>query len=180
MYTLRLSGDDLTKLGEALKRGASPKFFQKPIGRRLADALRILIERTPKGKTGFLRKGFAKGFKVRGPLRFELENPAPYAVPMEEGWGLFGPKKRKYLILPKRAKVLAWPSKSGQIVIRRTSKTTGRPLKSPKKERLQFASKVWHPGSKGRFFLKKTLPDFQKALGRGIDDGVKAMEGEAK
>jgi len=58
---------------------------------------------------------------------------------LEEGTGLYGPKKAKYVIKPKNKKSLRWKAAGG--------------------DKFAFAKKVIHPGIKARLFIDKVLND---------------------
>lgn len=58
---------------------------------------------------------------------------------LEYGTGLYGPKKKKYTIVPKDKKALRWKSGAG--------------------DRFTFATKVEHPGIKARKFVNGVMED---------------------
>jgi len=96
-------------------------------------------------KTGFLRRAIVPGpFGDDGAIVYVN---APYAAPVEFG-------SRSHVIVPKRARILAWP-KSGH------ARLSGRPKKGTKSGDMVFARKVNHPGSKAQPYL---VPAAEEAL----------------
>lgn len=67
------------------------------------EFLRELIEETPLGRSGFLRKAWRGRPTPKGMI---VENVATYARNVEEGTGIYGPAGRK--IVPVFAKALRW------------------------------------------------------------------------
>jgi len=169
-YQLKISlpGDTLREVRQDLKNAAKITIYARHVGQGLAKTLRPLIERTPKAPKfgGTLRKGWARGFRKTGPIRFELINPVAYAAPVEFG-------SKPHVILPKKGKFLVFESSKGRRVFRTVSKTTGKPLKKATSSLLVFARKVNHPGTKPVRMLERTLPEMDRAVKTGILSALK-------
>lgn|SRR5512147_168462 len=71
-----------------------------------------------------------RSWRSGGAAVGSLYNMVPHALYQEEGTGLWGPKRAKYPIVPRRKRMLSWVGKDG---VRR------------------FARKVMHPGVKPRY-----------------------------
>ena len=146
---------------EELQRRISPSQFKAVLGRGLkAAAIHLegeVKERTPVGKTGDLR---AKTTHKGGGLRYEIGTDVKYARYVEEGTGLFGPRKRKYPIEPRNKKALAWPA-TGQ-----TAAGLGRGPQGTSKRggSLIVRKRVMHPGIKGVHMFERTAKEERSAV----------------
>lgn len=84
-------------------------------------------------RTGNLtRRTKAKVIKTGKGRVIKVSNAAKYAWAQDQGSGLYGPKRSKYVIRPKRAKALRFIGRDGNVV---------------------FAKRVEHPGVKPTRFL---------------------------
>jgi hypothetical protein len=96
------------------------------IGHRAEYAAKIS---TP-SKTYQMRGGWKhRSWRTGGIANGELYNMVPHAIYQEEGTGIWGPRRAKYPIVPRRKRCLSWTS-GGQRF---------------------FARRVMHPGVKPRF-----------------------------
>lgn len=88
------------------------------------------------GKTYQMRAGwFHRCWRTGGAIRGELGNKTKHSLLVEEGTGLWGPKRAKYPIVPRRKKALSWTT-GGSFGVSGT----------------RFFSKgVMHPGIKPKF-----------------------------
>lgn len=89
---------------------------------------------------GRLKRSITYGIPYRagqGQLAEDVGTNVEYAAAQELGSGLYGPKRQKYLITAKRAKVLAfeWLGK------------------------MRFFRYVWHPGVKPKPYLRPALDE---------------------
>ncbi len=82
----------------------------------VAEAKRLTV---PIRKTGFLGRNITPG--ALSDTSALVVSRAPYSRYVEEGTGLYGPKRKK--IVPKRAKVLAW--RTGAVRLTGRSRTSG-------------------------------------------------------
>jgi hypothetical protein len=112
-------------------------------------------KRVPR-KTGFLARSIVPG-TVSDNTALIFVN-APYAAAVELG-------SKPHVIVPKRARVLAWPTASGN---RRLS---GRARKGVSSGDMTFAARVNHPGTKAQPFVKPAAEDALKKA--GVDAIVK-------
>ena len=89
----------------------------------------------------------------------------------EEGSGLYGPKRKKYKIEPKKATVLAFPGKRSFLLQR-----SGQSLLPLGAEGTMFFESVEHPGVGARPFFSSTLAQKEKELlgiaVKNIDDDL--------
>lgn len=130
--------------------GTLTKLFDEPARALTADAhvrmveagghrLFVIAKENTPVHTGVLRAAWERG-PVKVEMRDgdkamsqEVRNDTSYAQDVEEGTGLYGPKKAPYVILPKKpGGVLHWIGKDGKSV---------------------FARRVLHPGSPGQHML---------------------------
>jgi hypothetical protein len=96
------------------------------LGRRSeAQAKASTPSKTYQMRGGWKHRSWRNGGVVNG----ELYNMVPHALYQEEGTGLWGPKRAKYPIVPRRKKCLSWSAGGTRF----------------------FARKVMHPGVKPRF-----------------------------
>jgi hypothetical protein len=107
-------------------------------------------------KTGFLGRSIVPG-NVSDTLAIVYVN-APYAAPVEFG-------SKAHVIVPKRARVLAWPSAEG------SRRLSGRARKGTQSGDMTFAAKVNHPGSKAQPFVRPAAEEAVKK--HGVDAIVK-------
>lgn len=101
--------------------------------RQSLTAATNLAKDTAPYKTGRLRRSIHN--RMLNVLEGEVSTATSYAAAVE-----FGTKA--HLIVPKRAKVLAF-KKGGKTI---------------------FAKRVWHPGFPGRFYMKKTTQHIQPKI----------------
>ena len=81
-----------------------------------------------------------------------VETSVEYAPYVEYGTGLYGPRRMKYEIRPKKpGGWLHWTDKAGED---------------------HFARVVWHPGSKGQHMVARTLTLTENGLGFIGEDGT--------
>ena len=108
-------------------------------------------------KTGFLGRSIVPGpFSDTTALIYVN---APYAAAVELG-------SKAHTIVPKRARVLAWPASEG------SRRLSGRARKGTTSGDMVFAAKVNHPGSKPHPFV---VPAAEDALRKhGVEAIVKA------
>ena len=101
----------------------------------------------------------------------------PGSAAREKGWGLYGPKRAKYAIRPKRAKVLAIANVIGQ-----KKKFKGASEFTVSGVRVSAGYKVWtapsgievlilgrkvmHPGGKGIHFMERAIEEAQPRIMR--------------
>jgi hypothetical protein len=96
------------------------------IGRRSeAQAKASTPSKTYQMRGGWKHRSWRNGGAVNG----ELYNQVKHALFQEEGTGLWGPKRSRYPIVPRRKKCLSWVSNGQRF----------------------FARRVMHPGVKPRF-----------------------------
>ena len=108
-------------------------------------------------KTGFLGRSIVPG-NVTDTLAIVYVN-APYAAAVEFG-------SKPHVIVPKKARVLAWPSSEG------SRRLSGRARKGTTSGDMTFAAKVNHPGTKPQPFV---VPAAEDALRKhGVEGIVKA------
>ena len=107
-------------------------------------------------KTGFLGRSIVPG-NVTDDHALVFVN-APYAAAVE-----FGTKP--HVIVPKKARVLAWPSSEG------SRRLSGRARKGTKSGDMTFAAKVNHPGTKAQPFIEDAANDALRK--HGVDAIVK-------
>ncbi len=143
--SLKIPKREFAVLQRKLDSRRSIKAFDRAVGSGLAKELRPLILKTPR-KTGFLRKGWAAGFRRIGTLKYLVQNLTPYAIPVEGG-------TRPHVIRPRRGKVLAWRGKG----------KGGR-----RSKKFIFATIVNHPGTKPVLMLKRSLPGIGRAIVKAI------------
>lgn len=105
-------------------------------------------------KTGFLGRSIVPG-SVSDTLAVVYVN-APYAAAVELG-------SKPHVIVPKMARVLAWPSAEG------SRRLSGRARKGTTASDMTFAAKVNHPGTKAQPFV---VPAAKEALHK---HGVEAI-----
>lgn len=114
----------------------------------IAEAKRLVPR-----KTGHLGRSIVPGRVTRDSATIEARTP--YAAAVEFG-------SKRHVIVPKRARVLAWPATEGG---RRLS---GRARTGTKRGDMAFAAKVDHPGNKAQPYLG---PAVDKAVERhGLRD----------
>jgi hypothetical protein len=129
------------------------------------DAAMTLVESFPqkhvrenprgyKHRTGNLtQKTQAKFIRVgKGKRLLRVKNTAKYAAAQDGGSGLHGPRRSKYAIVPRRAKLLRFTTKSGAVV---------------------FARKVMHPGVKPTRFLYRATNATYRVLGPHLEDEMR-------
>ena len=145
---------------EELRRRISPTQFKAVLERGLKAAaihLEGRVKRNTPVRTGRLRSSIVhKG----GGLRYEIGTDVKYARYVEEGTGLFGPRKRKYPIEPRNKKALAWPA-TGQ-----TAAGLGRGPQGTSKRggSLIVRKRVMHPGIKGVHMFERTAKEERSAV----------------
>ena len=105
-----------------------------------------LVETTP------VRTGFASGeweVKPMGKLKYQLINHAEYTGVLEEGSDphIIRAKNKKFLKFKKKGAKKSGKKIPGNIAF--------------EKDGYIFAKAVFHPGTEGRFFVKKALDDQQ-------------------
>lgn len=105
-------------------------------------------------KTGHLGRSIRPG--TVDPRGAWVHAKTPYARAVEFGSGLYGPAHRKYPIVPKRGKLLAWPANAGGRRLSGRARSNAGPM--------VFARKVMHPGVKPRPFL---IPAAKEAVREG-------------
>lgn len=105
--------------------------------------------------------GKAITFRIQHPFDGSSPDRSPRVEWLSEGTGQYGPRGARYLIVPRRKKVLAFPSGhlSGAAVF---PTRTGGPI--------VFTKRVMHPGIKGTGFIDRVLSEanvgqvFQRAF----------------
>lgn len=105
-------------------------------------------------KTGHLGRSIRPGSVDRGGAWVHARTP--YAKAVEFGSGLYGPRRRKYEIKPKRGGFLAWPANAGGRRLSGRARTNAGPM--------VYARRVMHPGVKPRPFL---IPAAKEAVQDG-------------
>jgi hypothetical protein len=98
------------------------------------------------------QKSVEPGVSIRGAgWESGVETDDPIAHLIEHGWGLWGPRHSKYLILPRGPWPLSW-----------VDRATGQ---------RRFASHVWHPGAPGQHMVliashmaEHKLPEFARPI----------------
>lgn len=111
--------------------------------------LKAVAEAKTPTNTGRLKAAWVRDMTadIGGGYRTEVHNDVDYAVYVENGTGLFGPKHAKYLITPKKP---------------------GGTLRFEWHGRLVFFSHVWHPGSKGHYMIASALNTVDSAVRTGV------------
>jgi len=129
--------------------------------------------------TGQLKSSINTILEVgRYDIRARVGTDVEHGWYQEYGTGLHGPRKRRYPIVPKRAKVLAIPiragrTKAGKVKYLRITKR-GRVSTTTRYERAQkiFRKSVMHPGVAPRPFLRpafwKNVRGFRRELSQII------------
>ncbi len=137
--------------------GATPKLILQQVGVRAVREAKILVPR----KTGNLGRTIRLGehTATHVDVRAGGVRAVGYAAYVELG-------TRPHIILPRRAKVLAWGG----------ARTLGGRLRKGARA-THFARRVRHPGTRPRPFLRPGLAMALKAV--GLDDLVKLWNGAA-
>lgn len=113
-------------------------------------------------KTGFLARSIVPGNVDNDSAIIHVN--APYAAAVEFG-------SKPHVIVPKRARVLAWPASEG------SRRLSGRARSGTSSGDMVFAGKVNHPGTKPRPFV---VPAALAALKRhGVEAIIKIWNGAA-
>jgi hypothetical protein len=124
-------------LADMFPRVKATDELQQRLARRGSEVMRALaVEGTPVN-TGNLAEHWKVSplRKIGGSYAAGVYNRVSYAVHVEYGTGLYGPKGQRYLILPKKpGGVLSWVDKS-----------TGQ---------RRYSTRVLHPGSPGAYMLR--------------------------
>lgn len=110
------------------------------------------IKKEAPRKTGHLGRSIVPGAVTAAYAVIEIRTP--YAAAQNSGSGLYGPRKAKYPIVPKRKKALAWGG------ARRLSGT----LRSGA-QATNFATRVMHPGVKGSHFVERGVEGVFRKIG---------------
>ncbi len=124
-----------------------------------------VVQATPVGDTGVLRRGWDKRLSLGVPFRSEVFNPVPYGEIVEKG-------SKPHEIRPRRKKALAFIPGGG-------------PGRTTWAERLGsgetvFARRVRHPGTRPQRFVQRTMwfirrKDIDRLFFRIIDRIITAL-----
>jgi hypothetical protein len=116
------------------------------------------------GKTYRLRGGWKyRCWRTGGAVMGELTNDVKHSLFIERGTGLYGPKRAKYPIVPRRKKYLSW-TVGGSFGVSGTR---------------FFAKKVMHPGVKPRFIGRAAMfGSTSPFVGEGHDKNITTIERE--
>lgn len=143
------NADDLARRieGARLKKRRVVKRSIKEIERRSKQAAPAV--------SGRLRRNIIS-FMVGDMGVVGVDIAAEHALPVHEGSGLYGPKKKKYVITPKYKKALSWPALQ-------KSHAAG---DSPR----PFVPKVMHPGVKPQPFLQWGFEGSESAINKFVEE----------
>lgn len=158
----------MTQGFEALSKRLAALGHEEPVLEALQLAVVHEAQALVPRKTGFLQRNIAPGF-IRGSSA-TVEARTPYARFVEEGTGLYGPKKKK--IVPKTKKALAWKS-GGKSKVRLTGRSRTRGGKA-------IADTSFAASVKGRRATPYLKPGAEKAIRKsGLKDVVVKLWNDA-
>jgi hypothetical protein len=152
-------GGSLTTLFDDEARQRT-RLAMRQMAHRAADRMHDLIVMNTPIDSGNLRTSWYQEPLVNKVIDAQIAYEArvstnvEYAPYVEYGTGLYGPKRRKYPILPKRAPFLAW--------------------RDPRTGQWIYARKVMHPGSPGQHMVAIAVSVLEHEVELGLFEDILA------
>lgn len=161
-YTVEFNADALLRKLARLEQTAIDQAIDRA-GNKAALYLEgeIKNEITPFTKTGRLRSSIR--WARKGRFRWAIGTDVEYARPLEEGSGLYGPRRAKYRIEPKKKKALAWPAAGATIA--GLGHGPGGSAKGANSSMIVRRS-VMHPGVRPKRYMRSAIQRSRAAVER--------------
>lgn len=156
---------------DKLKRMLSPNGNAKALDYGLTEVALDVESRAKDNapvQTARLSRSIRLHGRRSGPVRVIIAGSSSvrYAAAKEEGSGLWGPKKRKYPIVPRKGKFLRFPSQQAltqragaraTLYKTKSGRVSNKTIKRYGNKAFVVTRKVMHPGSKGYHYMKKAI-----------------------